>query len=113
MRRAGCMAAVIGLLGCAALSPSAAASSSDPDCTGSYGGAAPRAGAPLRFGIDPGIAGSAGGSQLPSTPDDPASDLAAVKALHPAGRQLAVRLNRLFWSDGQSGIDAFRQQVAT
>jgi hypothetical protein len=50
--------------------------------------------------------------QLPSTADDPAKDLAGVKALGPPGRQLVVRLNRLFWSDGQSGINAFQQQVA-
>ena len=67
---------------------------SDPDCTGSYGGAPPKAGAPLRFGIDPGIAGSAGGVQLPSTPDDPAKDLAAVQTLGPQGKLLVVRLNR-------------------
>jgi hypothetical protein len=30
-----------------------------------------------------------------------------VRALAPAGRVLVVRLNRLFWSDGQTGIDAF------
>lgn len=90
---------------------SAAASGSDPYCTGTYGGAAPRAGAPLRFGIDPGLAGSAGGTQLPSTPDDQAEDLAAVKTLAPKGRELVVRLNRLFWSDGQSGIDAFKALV--
>lgn len=90
----------------------AAAASSDPYCTGSYGGAAPRAGAPLRFGIDPGIAGSAGGVQLPSAPDNPAKDLAGVKALAPKGRELVVRLNRLFWSDGQTGIDAFKKTVA-
>jgi hypothetical protein len=95
-----------------ALGAVGARADSDPYCTGSYGGAAPRAGAPLRFGIDPGLAGSAGGVQLPSTPDDPAKDLAAVKALAPKGRQLVVRLNRLFWSDGQSGINAFRAMVA-
>src|SRR5205085_9833055 len=32
--------------------------------------------------------------------------------LRPAKRTLVVRLNRLFWSDGQSGIDAFRKLVA-
>jgi hypothetical protein len=90
----------------------AGGASSDPYCTGSYGGAAPRAGASLRFGIDPGLAGSAGGAQLPSTPDNPAKDFAAVKALAPKGRQLVVRLNRLFWSDGQSGIDAFKTIVS-
>jgi hypothetical protein len=93
--------------------PEGAAAGSDPYCTGSYGGAAPRGGAPLRFGIDPGVAGSAGGAQLPSTPDDPSKDLAAVKALHPEGRQLVVRLNRLFWSDGQSGVDAFKNEVSS
>jgi hypothetical protein len=36
-----------------------------------------------------------------------------VKALAPAGRELVLRLNRLFWSDGQSGIQAFESQVAT
>src|SRR5438270_3979014 len=94
----------------AAWSAPSAGATSDPDCTGSYGGAPPKAGAPLRFGIDPGIAGSAGGVQLPSTPDDPAKDLAAVQTLGPQGKLLVVRLNRLFWSDGQSGIDAFEQE---
>jgi hypothetical protein len=90
---------------------SAAASPSDPNCTGTYGGAAPHAGAPVRFGIDPGLAGSAGGVQLPSTPEDPARNLAAVKALAPKGRVLVARLNRLFWSDGQTGIDRFQKLV--
>jgi len=92
--------------------PAALASPSDPNCTGSYGGAPPRARSALRLGIDPGLAGSAGGAQLPSTPDDPAKDLAAVKALAVPGRLLVVRLNRLFWSDGEAGIAAFRQLVA-
>ncbi len=109
MRSAGCMAAVICSL---VLAGAAAASSADPYCTGSYGGAPPRADAPLRFGVDPGIAGSAGGVQTPTVPDDPARDLSAVKALDPPDRAIVLRLNRLFWSDGQAGIDAFEQQVA-
>jgi hypothetical protein len=88
------------------------AASGDPYCTGSYGGPPPRAAGALRLGVDPGLAGSAGGQQLPSAPDDPARDLAEVKALAPPGRQLVVRLNRLFWSDGQAGIDAFKREVA-
>jgi hypothetical protein len=100
-------------LGLMALAAPAAGSSSDPDCTGSYGGAPPRASAALRLGIDPGIAGSAGGAQLPSTPDDPAKDLQAAQALAVPGHQLVIRLNRLFWSDGQSGIDAFKRTVAS
>ena len=109
MRSVGCMAAVICSL---VLASAAAAASADPYCTGSYGGAAPQAGAPLRFGIDPGIAGSAGGVQTPTVPDDPARDLSALRALDPPQRAMVVRLNRLFWSDGQAGIDAFEQQVA-
>jgi hypothetical protein len=107
VRVVGCIAAVTGLLLCAPLR--GASAGSDPYCTGSYGGARPRPLAPLRFGIDPGLAGSAGGVQLPSAPDDTARDEAAVRALRPPGRVLVVRLNRLFWSDGQAGIDAFRR----
>jgi hypothetical protein len=88
-----------------------ARAASDPYCLGSYGGGTPHRGAPLRFGIDPGLAGSAGGVQAPSVPDDPARDLTALRALRPSGRQLVVRLNRLFWSDGQAGIDAFRRET--
>ncbi len=95
-----------------ALAPAAAgASTSDRYCTGTYGNAPPRAGGPLLFGIDPGLAGSAGGVQLPSTPDNAAKDFAGVKALDPPGRQLVVRLNRLFWSDGQQGVNAFKALV--
>ncbi len=85
----------------------------DPYCTGSYGGRPARAAGPLRFGIDPGMSGTAGGVQLPSVPDDAARDLAEVRALRPADRQVVVRLNRLMWSDGEAGIQAFRQMVAS
>jgi hypothetical protein len=108
VRVAGCMVALICGLG---MAPAALASPADPYCTGTYGGAPARAAGPLRFGIDPGVAGSAGGLQLPSVPDDPAKDLAAVQALDPPGRIMVVRLNRLFWSDGQAGIDAFKAQA--
>jgi hypothetical protein len=92
----------------------ASAAASDPYCTASYGGLPARAArTPVRFGIDPGIAGSAGGVQLPTVPDDPARDLAAVKALRPPGRLVVVRLNRLMWSDGASGIAAFQRMVRT
>lgn len=63
------------------------------------------------MGIDPGLAGSTGGSQLPTVPDKPRRDLAAVKALAVPGHELVVRLNRLFWSTGQHGINAFKRLV--
>lgn len=83
----------------------------DPYCTANYGRAPAQQGPRLRMGIDPGLAGSAGGSQLPAVPDNPIRDLAAVRALAVPGRQLVVRLNRLFWSAGQGGIDTFRKLV--
>jgi hypothetical protein len=94
-----------------ALASAPAAAASDPLCLGSYGTTSPQPGAPLRFGIDPGLAGSVGGAQLPSVPDNPASDLKAARALRPRGHNLVVRLNRLFWSDGDAGIASFRRQV--
>jgi hypothetical protein len=90
-----------------------ATAKADPFCTGSYGGARPRVRAPVRFGVDPGVAGSAGAAQRPSAPDDPARDLAAVRRLRPPDRALVLRLNRLFWSDGQAGINHFKQLVAS
>jgi hypothetical protein len=59
---------------------------------------------PLRFGITPLLAGSAGGVQQPSAPDDPARDAAALRALRPAKRTLVMRINRVFESDGRTGI---------
>jgi hypothetical protein len=78
-------------------------------CTGNYGGAAPRVGRALRFGVDPGLAGSAGGAQLPATPDNLAADVAAARKLRPADHVLVARLNRLFWSDGRAGIRHFKR----
>ena len=63
------------------------------------------------MGIDPGLAGSSGGSQIPTVPDYPARDLSAVKSLSVPGRQLVVRLNRLFWSAGEKGIRKFQRLV--
>ena len=84
---------------------------SDPLCLGSYGAAPARVAGPLRFGVDPGLAGSAGGVQLPSKPDDPARENTALAALRPARRVLVLRLNRLFWSDGAAGIARFKSDA--
>jgi hypothetical protein len=86
---------------------------SDPLCVGSYGNAPPHASGPLRFGVDPGLAGTIGGVQLPSAPDDPARDLSSLQALRPPDRVIVLRLNRLFWSDGDAGIARFKAQAAS
>src|SRR5438270_4798665 len=99
VKYAGGVGALIFLLACAP----ASTASSDPYCTGSYGGAAAASPAKIRFGIDPGLAGSAGPEQLPAPPDNARRDLAALHALRPAHRLLVLRLNRLFWSEGNAG----------
>jgi hypothetical protein len=94
--------------------PAATAVAGDPLCIGNYAAAAPQvASAPVRFGVDPGIAGSVGGVQLPSVADDPVRDLQALQALRPARRVLVLRLNRLFWSDGEAGIARFLREAST
>ena len=111
----GMIAAVVVLLGAASGAGTAHAgvvrAAADPLCTGAYGGGAARGGR-LRMGVDPGLAGSAGYVQLPTVSDDPVRDVAAVRALRPAHRTLVVRLNRLFWSDGEAGITRFRRLAA-
>lgn len=113
MRRGRLLAAVglvctLGVVGASA--PLAVAA--DPLCLGSYANVAARRGPPLRFGVDPGLAGSVGGAQLPAVPDDPARDRASVTALRPRGKVMVVRLNRLFWSEGAAGIARFQRLAA-
>jgi hypothetical protein len=89
------------------------ASSADPGCTANYGGASPAPPIhPLRFGIDPGVAGSVGGAQLPTVPDDVTRDVSLSSQLRPAGHVLVVRLNRLFWSGGEPLIRQFQSLVS-
>lgn len=65
----------------------------------------------LRFGITPGIAGSAGGSQGQAHPVDPARTVDALEQLAPPRRTLVMHLNRLFSSDGAAGIRSFVRDV--
>jgi hypothetical protein len=66
---------------------------------------------PLRFGITPRLAGSAGAAQEEPAPENLAKTTAALRALRPQGRQLVLRLNRLFWSEGTPGIREFGRLV--
>jgi hypothetical protein len=65
--------------------------------------------APLRFGITPQLAGSAGSTQQDVAPEDPAALRRALADLRPprARGRLVVRLNRLFSGDGDRGIARF------
>ncbi len=59
---------------------------------------------PLRFGITPLLAGSAGSSQGEVFPEDRGKAQAALTDLQPPGRRLVMRLNRIFESEGATGI---------
>ncbi len=59
---------------------------------------------PLRFGITPRLAGSAGATQEEPAPEDLGKATAALQELRPKRRELVLRLNRLFWSEGTAGI---------
>ena len=64
---------------------------------------------PVRFGITPQAAGSAGLVQQEGAPRDEAALDRALTDLRPPGKALVVRLNRLFSGDGEAGIARFAQ----
>jgi hypothetical protein len=61
----------------------------------------------LRLGITPQPAGSAGVAQQAPVPYDDAALDRALLDLRGSGRELVVRLNRLFFSEGDAGIERF------
>src|SRR5689334_860855 len=61
----------------------------------------------LRFGISPLAAGSAGATQAQPKPESPEAALAELDRLRPGRRQLLLRLNRMFMSDGEAGIQRY------
>jgi hypothetical protein len=108
------LACALFVLGASAWASSGAApaSTADPYCTNSYGGSDNASPAPLRFGIDPELAGSVGSIQTASKPESETQRVAALDALRPPGKELVLRVNRLFWSDGEDGIRSFQQLIA-
>lgn len=84
--------------------PIAVAQSTDPNCLRADPPPLDAPEHPIRFGITPLSAGSAGTTQLEPKPEDPRAARAALRALRPAHRELVLRLNRMFWSDGVPGI---------
>jgi hypothetical protein len=61
----------------------------------------------IRFGISPLAAGSAGATQAQTKPENPQTALAELDRLRPGRRQLLLRLNRMFMSDGEAGIQRY------
>src|SRR4051794_5069182 len=99
------VAVMVVLLALAA--PVAAHAQSDPGCVGDTDpGAVPQKPGPrLRFGIGPLVqAGQIGPLPGAAVPEQPAKTDAALAQLRPPGGPFVLRLNRLFWSDGEAGI---------
>ncbi|HEX8123344.1 MAG TPA: hypothetical protein VF549_18975 [Solirubrobacteraceae bacterium] len=90
-----------------ALPATAAAQQSDPNCLNTDPPPVTKPPHPIRFGITPGAAGSVGGGQANVVAEDDAKAMAALRDLRPGGRALVMRLNRLFWADGDEGIKRF------
>ena len=65
----------------------------------------------MRFGITPGAAGTAGVAQGVVAPRDEDRLTAALLDLRGPRRELVLRLNRLFWADGDEGIARFEALV--
>jgi hypothetical protein len=87
--------------------PRPAGSAPAAPCSANYVHGPLRAARRLRFGIDPELAGTAGTTQESAKPVNQAKALGALRALRPPGKELVVRVNRLFESDGEAGIRRF------
>src|SRR3954468_22666967 len=71
-----------------------------------------RPGPRVRYGIVPGVeAGQSGAAPAEAKPEDRGKTMRALELLRPRTGALVVRLNRLFWSDGEAGIARFEQRV--
>lgn len=106
---------LLGLIGALAISaPGDAATrgGADPLCIADYAHGPVSAAPTLRFGIDPEPAGSIGSAQDPAKPEVASKTLAALRALRPPGKELVLRINRLFESDGEAGIRHFQAIIS-
>lgn len=95
----------------AALTSSSAVQAHAPPgiCSSSYARGPLKSVRTLRFGIDPELAGSVGSAQNAAKPVNETKTIAALRALRPPGRQLVLRVNRLFESSGEAGIRRFER----
>ena len=90
---------------------SAGAQGFDENCTSAEIPPVTRPAEPLRFGITPLAAGSAGTAQSEPKPANRRKARSALSRLRPNGKQLVLRLNRMFWEDGKPGIRRFARIV--
>ncbi len=81
-----------------------------PGCPGtpSASGVPELPGPALRLGINPAGPAGALGAPEPAAPDRPVQTLGALARLRPGHAPFALRLNRLFWSEGKAAIRRFQ-----
>lgn len=96
------------LLAVSLLPSPALAQSSDPNCLTADPPSITAPPNPIRFGITPLLAGSVGASQVEPKPDDPVVAQSALDRLRPPGKQVVLRLNRMFWADGAAGLRKYK-----
>ena len=65
----------------------------------------------IRFGITPQLAGTVGEGQGTVVPESAVKRDAALAKLKPKHREVVIRLNRLFESDGDKGIERFARRA--
>jgi MFS family permease len=99
-----CVAAV-------AFAPGEAKGAADPDCLATPLPAVERPPEPLRFGIASLAAGSAGALQTSPKPESRALAIDRLQRLRSPRRNLVLRLNRMFWSEGTAGIHRYARIV--
>jgi len=104
---------LVAVLACAAFTPplAAAGEASNPNCLSADIPPIDAPAHPLRFGITPLTAGSAGTSQAEPKPENRRAAKLALKRLRFGRKQLVLRLNRMFWSDGVEGIRHYARIV--
>jgi hypothetical protein len=90
-----------------AIAPPAAA----PPCSADYSRGTLKPTRTLRFGIDPELAGSAGSVQNKVKPINESKSIASLRALRPHGKELVLRINRMFEADGEAGIRRFKRTI--
>ena len=104
--RSGAILVLLAALGLGGAAPARA-----QDCLADLGTPPSRPGPPLTFGITPaGEAGALGPAVAP-VPDDPQKTLAALDRLRAPAAPFVLRLNRLFWSDGDVALRRFDDLV--
>ena len=66
----------------------------------------------VRYGVVPGVeAGQSGAAPAQAKPEKRRKTLRALELLRPRKGPFFVRLNRLFWSDGEAGIRHFEKLI--